>query len=91
MRYADVTPDFGAVAASGELGQIIGALMTIVLVFSVMMLLISAAAWAVSASAGNYQGASRGRMGVLVSVLTALIAGGGIAWANFLIATGESL
>lgn len=91
MRYADVTPDFGAVAASGELGQIIGALMTIVLVLSVMMLLISAAAWAVSASAGNYQGAARGRMGVLVSVLTALIAGGGIAWANFLISTGEQL
>ena len=91
MRLANVTPDFGAVGASDELGQIIGALITLVLVLSVMMLLISAAAWAVSASAGNYQGAARGRMGVIVAVLTALIAGGGIAWANFLLATGEQL
>lgn len=91
MRLSDVTPDFGAVAASDELGRIIGALMTIVLALAVLMLLASAAVWAISASTGNYQGASRGRMGVLVAVLTALAAGGGIAWANFLIATGEQL
>lgn len=89
MRLADVTPDFGAVAAADELGRIIGALMTVALVISVLMLLVSAAVWAISASTGNYQGASRGRMGVLVAVLTACAAGGGIAWANFLIATGE--
>ena len=89
MRLADVTPDFGAVAAADELGKIIGALMTAALVISVLMLLVSAAVWAISASTGNYQGASRGRMGVLVAVLTAVAAGGGIAWANFLIATGE--
>lgn len=91
MRLADVTPDFGAVAAADELGRIIGALMTAALVISVLMLLVSAAVWAISASTGNYQGASRGRVGVLVAVLTAVAAGGGIAWANFLIATGESL
>ena len=89
MRLADVAPDFGAVAAADELGRIIGALMTVVLVISVLMLLVSAAVWAISASTGNYQGASRGRMGVLVAVLTAVASGGGIAWANFLIATGE--
>lgn len=89
MKLADVTPDFGAVAAADELGRIIGALMTVALVISVLMLLVSAAVWAISASTGNYQGASRARMGVLVAVLTAVAAGGGIAWANFLIATGE--
>lgn len=89
MRLADVTPDFGAVAAADELGRIIGALMTAALVISVLMLLVSAAVWAISASTGNYQGASRGRMGVLVAVFTAVAAGGGIAWANFLITTGE--
>ena len=91
MRLADVTPDFGAVAAADELGRIIGALMTAALVISVLMLLGSAAVWAISASTGNYQGASRGRMGVLVAVLTAVAAGGGITWANFLVATGEKL
>lgn len=91
MKLVDVVPDFGAVAAADELGQIIGALMTIVLVLAVLTLLVSAAVWAISASTGNYQGAARGRIGVLVAVLTAMVTGGGIAWANFLIATGESL
>lgn len=65
--------------------------MTIVLVLSVLMLLVCAAAWAISASSGNYRGVARARAGVLVAVLTAATCGGGIAWMNFLLATGRTL
>ena len=91
MMPVGVIPDFDAVASSAELGQIIGGLMTIVLVLAVMMLIICAIAWGIASATGSYYGASRARLGVLVSVLTAAVCGGGIAWANFLIATGETL
>lgn len=87
----DVTPDFGAIGGAGQLAQIVGALMTIVLVVAVLMLVVSAVAWAVSNSTGNWQGAHRGRVGVFVAVATAAAAGAGLAWANFLITTGEHL
>lgn len=87
----DVTPDFGAVGGAGQLAQIVGALMTIVLVTAVLMLVVSAVTWAVSNSTGNWQGAQRGRVGVFVSIATAAACGAGLAWANFLIATGEHL
>lgn len=86
---AEVSPDFGAVAAADELHAVIGALMTAVLILAVLMLIVSAVSWAIASATGNYQGLSRARMGVLISVLTAIAAGAGIAWANFLISTGE--
>lgn len=87
----DVTPDFGAVSGAGQLAQVAGALMTIVLVVAVLMLIVSAVGWAISNSTGNWQGAQRGRVGVFVSVATAAVCGAGITWANFLLATGEHL
>lgn len=87
----DVTPDFGAVNGAGQLAQVVGALMTIVLIVSVLMLIVSAVGWAISNSTGNWQGAQRGRVGVFVSAATAAVCGAGLAWANFLIVTGEHL
>ena len=40
--------DFGAVGGPGNLRQIIGALLTYGLMFACLMLIISAAAWAIS-------------------------------------------
>lgn len=87
----DVSPDFGAVSGAGQLAQVAGALMTIVLIAAVLMLIVSAVGWAISNSTGNWQGAQRGRVGVFVSVATAAACGAGLAWANFLIATGGRL
>lgn len=91
MKRGAVSPDFDAVASSAELGQIVGALMTIVLVLAVLMLVICAIAWGISSATGNYHGVARARTGVLVAALAAASCGAGIAWANFLIATGETL
>ena len=86
-----VIPDFGAIDGTTGLKEAIGALMTFTLIVAVLVLIISAIAWAISESHGNYQGAYRGRVGVLVAAGAAALAGAGLAWLNFLIATGESL
>jgi len=91
MRLSDVTPDFDAIDGTTGLKEAIGALMTFVLIAAVCMLIYSAIAWALSESHGNYQGAQRGKVGVLVSILTAAIAGAGLAWLNFLLGVGGSL
>jgi hypothetical protein len=87
----DVFPDIGALAGNDALARVVGSLLTLTLVIACLMLLISATAWAVSHSAGNYQAAARGRIGVFVSLGASVLAGGGAAWLNFLIGLGPSL
>lgn len=85
----NVFPDLSA--AADEFAPIIGALLMFVLVISVLMLLICAVVWGVSSSTGNYQGATKARIGCFVAVGAAALAGAGVAWANFLIGVGDTL
>jgi hypothetical protein len=87
---AGVGPDFGAVTGSG-LYQIIGALLTIVLVVAVAMLVVCAFVWAIASATGSWQATSRARTGVLLSVAGAALAGGALAWTNWLIDLGTTL
>ncbi len=63
--------------------------MTFVLIAAVCMLIHSAIAWALSEAHRNYQGSHRGKVGVIVSVLAAAVAGAGFGWLNFLIGVGR--
>ena len=87
----DVFPDFGGVGAAGDLRTIIGALLMFVLIIAVLMLIVSAIVWAIASAHGNYSTASKGRVGVLVSVGAAALAGAGVAWMNWLINLGQQL
>jgi steroid 5-alpha reductase family enzyme len=87
----DVFPDFDGLAGIGDLKQVVGALFMFVLIIAVLMLIVSAIIWAVSASSGNYSAAAKGRAGVLVALGAAVLAGGGVAWMNWLIALGRQL
>lgn len=87
----DVFPDFDAVGGKTEILRVLGALLTVVLVFAVLMLLVSAIVWAIASSHGNLQAASRGRTGVLVSIGAAALAGAGVAWVNFLVQVGSTV
>ena len=87
----DIFPDFGAVGAAVELRSIIGALMTYVLIFAVLMIVISAVAWALATANGHYQTATRARLGLWVASGAAALAGLGVAWANFLLGIGSFL
>jgi steroid 5-alpha reductase family enzyme len=87
----NVFPDFNGVGGIGDLKTVIGALLMFVLVTAVLMLIVSAIIWAIATAGGNYAAAGKGRTGVLVALGTAALAGGGVAWMNWLISVGTRL
>lgn len=87
----DVFPVFDGLGGIGDLRAVIGALLTFVLIVAVLMLIVSAIVWAIAAANGNHAIASKGRTGVLVALGAAVLAGGGVAWMNWLIALGDQL
>ncbi|MFV0405480.1 MAG: DUF6112 family protein [Propioniciclava sp.] len=86
-----VFPDFDAVGGRELILEVLGALLTIVLVAAVLSLLVSAILWALRSGNGNYRLAATGRVGVLISFGAAGLAGAGTAWMNFLIDLGPTL
>ncbi|HET7476184.1 MAG TPA: DUF6112 family protein [Dermatophilaceae bacterium] len=86
-----VFPDFDGLGGIGDLRAVVGALLTFVLIVAVLMLSLSAIVWAIATAHGNYAAASKGRTGVLVALGAAALAGGGVAWMNWLLAVGSSL
>lgn len=87
----DISPDFGAVGGIGDLRLIVGALLTYVLIFAVLMLVVSAVVWGIATSSGNYQLALRARTAVLVAVGAAALAGAAVTLMNFFLDVGETL
>ncbi|MDS2171831.1 DUF6112 family protein [Nesterenkonia sp. CL21] len=87
----DVFPDFEGLSGISELREVAGALLMFALIVAVLMLIVSAICWAVGASNGNYQTATRGRIGVFVALGAAILAGAGVAWLNWLITIGDQL
>ena len=67
----------------------VGALLTFVLDVAVLMLIVWAIVWAIATAHGNYATASKGRTGVLVALGAAVLAGGGVAWMNWLLNLGQ--
>lgn len=86
-----VGPDFGAVGGSGQLRQIVGALLTFGLITAVLMLIVCAATWAAATSNGSWHAASKAKTGLFVALGGAVFTGGALAWANWLLAVGASL
>lgn len=87
----NVFPDFDGLGGIADLKAVIGALLTFVLIIAVLMLIVSAIVWAVAAANGNYATTGKGRTGVLVAAGAAILAGGGVAWMNWLINLGQQL
>ena len=87
----NVYPNFGAVGGSTLLSSVIGALLTIVLAVSVLILIVSAAAWALGTAHGNPATAQHGKTGVLVSLGAAALAGAAIGLMQFLLGLGAGL
>ena len=87
----NVFPNFGAIGASAKFTTVIGALLMIVLIASVLMLVISAAIWAISSTSGNPHTAMRARTGVWVALGAAILAGAATALMNFLLGVGGTL
>ena len=86
-----VFPDFDGLGSIGDLRAVVGALLTFVLLVAVLMLVVSAIVGAIATSHRNYATPSKGRTGVLVSLGAAVLAGGGVAWMNWLLNLGQQL
>ena len=86
-----VGPDFGAVGGASQLRSIVGALLTYGLIMAVLMVVVSAATWAIGSAHGSWQTAHKGKVGLLVALGGATLTGGALAWANWLLGVGASL
>lgn len=86
-----VGPDFGAVGGSDQLRRIVGALLTYGLIVAVLMVVVCAATWAIASSGGNWHAASKAKTGLFVALGGAVLTGGALAWANWLLGVGASL
>ena len=91
VRAGEVGPNFGAVTAAGQLEHVIGALLTLALITAVGVLIVCAVTWAIATGTGSWQTATRARTGILVALAGAALAGGALAWTNWLLHTGAAL
>lgn len=86
-----IGPDFGAVGGSSQLRAIVGALLTYGLIVAVLMVVICAATWAIGSAQGSWQTASKAKTGLFVALGGAVLTGGALAWANWLLDVGATL
>lgn len=91
LALTRVHPDVGAIAGEAELGRVVGALLTYGLLTSVLMLITCAAAWAIASSRGSWHAAEKAKTGLLVSLAGAVLVGGALSWANWLIDIGNQV
>lgn len=87
----DVFPDFDGLGGIGELREVIGALLTFVLVIAVLMLIVCAIIWALGTANGHHAAATKARIGAWTALGAVVLAGGGVAWLNWLIDLGQQL
>lgn len=86
-----VFPDFGGLDGIGELREVIGALLTFVLIIAVLMLIVCAMIWALATANGHHSAATKARIGTWTALGAAVLAGGGVAWMNWLLDLGSTL
>lgn len=87
----NVFPDFGSLGGIADLKVVIGAMLTVILAISVLMIIVGAIIWAFGSSTGNPNMSSKGRTGVFVALAAATLSGLGVAWINWLIGIGSQL
>lgn len=86
-----VGPNFGAVGGSGDLRAIVGALLTYGLIVAVLMLIVSAATWAIASNSGSWHTAQKAKLGCFVAIGGATLTGAALTWANWLLDLGAHL
>ncbi|WP_131103650.1 DUF6112 family protein [Ornithinimicrobium sufpigmenti] len=87
----DVFPDFEGLEGIGDLREVIGALLTFVLISAVLMLIVCAIVWALATANGHHAAATKARIGAWTALGAAVLAGGGVAWLNWLLDVGSTL
>ncbi|MDS2172404.1 DUF6112 family protein [Nesterenkonia sp. CL21] len=86
-----VFPDFEGLEGIGELREVIGALLTFVLIVAVLTLIVCAITWPIASANGHHGAATKARIGAWTALGAAVLAGGGVAWMNWLLDLGQQL
>ena len=89
--WADVSPNSSGLPGIGSLSNIVGALLTIGLIACVAGLVIAAIVWAIGTHSSNPYLAGRGKSGVLVAFVAAILIGGANVLVDFFVTTGKGL
>jgi hypothetical protein len=86
----DVSPNASGLPGSSSLVSLLGGLQFDAELAVIAAIIIGAAVWALSSHSNNYQGASRGKTAVIVSLLAGLLIGFGPALVEWFFSLGQS-
>lgn len=86
-----ITPNSNGVPGLGTAKEIVGGLLTLGLIVCVGGLVVSAATWALASHGGNYSGTHRGKQGVMVCAIAALLIGAADVLVRFFSDMGSGL
>jgi hypothetical protein len=87
----NISPNDSGLPGISQLKTIVGAVMTVVLILSVLALIISAIIWGFGSNSSNPHLASRGKLGVIISCAAAVICGASVTLVNFFWNVGQSV
>lgn len=87
----NITPNSNGLPGTSEAEKLVGALLTFGLIACVAGIAIAAITWALGSHSANPHLAGRGKTGVLVACLAALLVGGADILVGFFASAGGSL
>ena len=87
----DIDPNSTGLPGIEQLRIIVGAVMTVGLILSVLVLIVAAIAWGFGANSSNPHLASRGKLGVLVACAAAIVCGSAVTLVNFFWNVGQAV
>lgn len=91
LADVNISPNGDGLPGISEAKHLVGALLTYGLIAAFAGVALSAISWAVGAHSSNPTLASRGRSGLLVCAVVALVIGGADTYINFFAHAGQSL
>jgi hypothetical protein len=86
----DINPNT-KLPGTAQLSQLVGGMMTWVLIACVLAVLVGAATWGFGSKMGHYGAAQHGRVMVLGGAVGALVAGAAVALVNFAFGVGGTV
>jgi hypothetical protein len=88
---SDIAPNSTGLPGISSLSQIVGALLTVGLIACLAGLVLAAIFWAVGHHSANPSVAARGKAGVLVAMVAAVLVGGANVLVDFFVHAGGAL
>lgn len=89
--HADPVPNTTGLPGIAAANNIVGALLTFGIIAAIAGIVVSAIVWAIGGNSSNPQLAHRGKSGVLIALVAALVIGGSKVLVNFMSDAGAAI